>query len=191
VAALAIIFFTGDVEVGSATIEQEYEGDIGQGAEDAKVVLVEYADFECAACAEYAQLLAPIRAEYQDRVRFVFRFFPLPNHRYGMISAQASFAALLQGKFWEMHDLLYANQQAWVPSEDPMPFLEAYATELGLNLDKFRADLEAESTKEFITSQHAEGEEAGVTHTPWFFINGKTIETRTADGFREAIEAEL
>ncbi len=189
--ALAVFLFTGNPATEAATVDQEYEADISSGPPDADVVLVEYADFQCGACAGYAELLKPLRNEYQDQVLFVFRFFPLENHEWAMISSQVAHAAFLQGKFWEMHDLLYENQQEWTESSDPRPYFDAYATLLGLDLDKFHEDADAQSTLDFINSQAIEGSEGGVNHTPWFFLNGTTIQPRDADGFRELIEAQL
>jgi protein-disulfide isomerase len=189
--ALAVLFLTGSPDVQAATVSQDYAGDISYGNPDAKVVLLEYADFECGACASYAKLLAPLREEYKDRVLFVFRNFPLQNHPYSTISAQVAYAAHLQGKFWEMHDLLYENQQEWVETSDPRPFFDNYASTLGLDMEKFHADADAQSTLDFINRQAREGSDGGVNHTPWFFLNGESIQPRTAEGFRELIEAQL
>lgn len=170
--ALALVLFTGGPAAEGGAVSQDYSRDITFGPADARVALVEYADFECGACAEFAPILADLRAEYGDRVLFVFRFFPLANHRYGTISAQVAYAAYLQGKFWEMHDLLYAKQREWADSDDPYPFFDRYAGELGLDMDAFRRDAEAQSTKDFITAQYVQGTAEGVTHTPWFALNG-------------------
>jgi len=189
--AAAVFLLTGTAPVQSANISQDYSADITHGPKDAKVVLVEYADFQCGACAGYAQMLAPLREEYKDKVLFVFRFFPLAGHQWAMASSQVGYAAHLQGKFWEMHDLLYSNQADWSQTSDPAPQFDAYATLLGLDLDRFHADANAQSTVDFINNQAAEGTAAGINHTPWFFLNGETIQPRDAQGFRDLIEEQL
>ena len=178
VGALAVSFQTGSPDVQAATVGQDYSADLTYGPPDAKVVLVEYADFQCEACAEYARLLAPLRSEYKDKVLFVFRNFPLKNHPYSSISAHVAYAASLQGKFWEMYDLLYERQGEWSGSDDPRPYFDAYAAELGLDMEKFHADADAQSTADFVSRQAAEGSEGGVTHTPWFFLNGRPYSRR-------------
>ncbi|MHB1345076.1 MAG: DsbA family protein [Thermoleophilia bacterium] len=170
--ALALVFFTGAPSTETGTVSQEYGDDITFGPEGARVALVEYADFECEACAEFSPILASLRAEYGDEVLFVFRFFPLERHRYGTVSAQVAYAAHLQGKFWEMHDLLYEKQREWADSTDPYPYFDAYAEQLGLDLETFHRDAEAQATKDFITAQFVQGTAEGVGHTPWFALNG-------------------
>ncbi len=170
---------------------QEYATDITYGPKEARVVLVEYADFQCEACARFSPILASLRAEYGDQVLFVFRFFPLSYHRYGMVSAQVAYAAFLQGKFWEMHDLLYENQKEWSDSADPLPFFDAYANRLGLDISRFRDDLNAQSTKDLITAQKAEGSKAGITHTPSFALNGSVFVPNDIGDFKTLIDAAL
>ncbi len=152
------------------------------------MVLIEYSDFECRFCAGYSGILAPLREKYAGQVLFVFRFFPLENHPNGMASAQAAYAAYLQGKFWEMHDLLFQNQEDWSGASDPTLYFEAYASVLGLDLDEFRADYAAESTRAFITSQKDEGKSAGVEHTPWFVINDFVVAPRSVQEFETLFE---
>ena len=150
--ALAIVFFTGGPSTATATaaLPQVTATDITYGPEGAPVVVMEYSDFQCEACARFAPMLAALRAKYGDRVQFVSRFFPLINHPYGMLSAQAAYAASLQGKFWEMQDLLYERQAEWSDAPDAYPYFEAYAKSLGLDMGRFRRDVNAQSTKDFI-----------------------------------------
>ena len=189
--AFAIVFFTGAPSAETATLPQVTASDISYGPEGAPVVVMEYADFQCEACARFAPMLAALRAKYGDKVRFVFRFFPLANHPYGMLSAQVAYAASLQGKFWEMHDLLYERQKEWSESADPSPYFEAYAKSLALDMTQFREDLNARSTKDLITSQMAEGSDAGVNHTPWFTVNDTVLVPNEIGDFEALIEAGL
>ena len=189
--ALAIVFFTGAPSLEASAAPPATAADISYGPEGAKVVVVEYSDFQCEACARFAPMLAALRENYGDRVRFVSRFFPLVNHPYGMLSAQAAYAASLQGKFWEMQDLLYGRQSEWTDAPDALPYFEAYAKGLGLKVSRFRRDLNAPATKAFITRQMAEGADAGVTHTPWFVVNDKVLVPNRIGDFEALIDAGL
>jgi protein-disulfide isomerase len=135
-----------------------------------RVEVIVFSDFQCPFCAQFA---APIRELQTKGIEGVsttvqFREFPLSIHPDAQLAAQAALAAKEQGKFWEMHDLLFANQSA-VKRED----LLRYAKKLGLNLDRFRKDLDSERLKLTIEADKAEGERRGVTGTPTFFINGR------------------
>jgi protein-disulfide isomerase len=187
-AALALSLATGAPAKVASRAQQPAASDITFGPRDAPVALIEYSDFECRYCAGYSQILGSLREKYADQVLFVFRFFPLENHPYGMVSAQAAYAAYLQGRFWEMHDLLFQNQEDWASSSDPTSYFEAYASVLGLDLAQFRADYQAESTRAFIAAQKAEGESAGVDHTPWFIINDLVVVPRSLQEFEDLIQ---
>jgi len=189
--ALAIVFFTGAPSTAPATLPEVNATDITYGPDGARVVVMEYADFECESCARFAPMLAALRAKYGDRVQFVSRFFPLANHPHGMLSAQAAYAAFLQGKFWEMQDLLYERQAEWSAAADAYPYFATYAKGLGLNMSRFRKDLHAQSTKDLITRQMAEGADAGVNHTPWFAVNGTTLVPNDIGDFEALIDAGL
>jgi protein-disulfide isomerase len=187
--ALALFVFTGSPPADTATVPLEYATDITSGPADARVVVVEYADFQCEACAHYAPMLASLRTDYKDTVRFVFRFFPLNYHAFGMVSAQAAYAASLQGKFWQMHDLLYENQQEWSESADPVPHFEAYANSLGLDVATFRQDMNAQGTRDLIASVKSQGSQDGVHRTPFFAINGTAIVPSSLSDFKSRIDA--
>ena len=186
--ALGLYFLTGDASGAVSRAPQPGPADIALGPADAPVVLIEYSDFQCAYCAGYSGLLKPLRAQYGDRVRFVFRFFPLANHPFATISAQAAYAASLQGKFWEMHDLLFENQQLWAESADPRPYFDAFAEYLRLDIEKFKRDIEAPETISFIEKQKSDGEAAGINHTPWFIANDRVIIPRSAEDFQQILE---
>jgi len=191
--ALALVLVTGSpsTEAAAATLPPVNATDITYGPEGAPVSVVEYADFECESCARFAPMLASLRAKYGDQVRFVFRFFPLAYHPHGMLSAQVAYAASLQGKFWEMHDLPYERQKEWAGATDAYPYFEGYANDLGLDMSRFRRDVNALSTKDFITRPMAEGEDSGVNHTPWFVVNGTTLVLNDIGDFEALIDAGL
>jgi protein-disulfide isomerase len=140
------------------------------GPDDAKVTIVEFSDFECPFCSRAADITHKVKEKYGDKVRFVFRQFPLSFHKNAHVAAEASLAAHAQGKFWEFHDKLFANQQKLDRAS-----LEGFAKELGLNLPSFKKALDS---KEFAATVDAEmklGEEVAVQGTPSMFLNGARI----------------
>ncbi|MCB9785293.1 MAG: DsbA family protein [Deltaproteobacteria bacterium] len=141
------------------------------GPADAKVTIVEYSDFQCPYCSKAAETAHKIKEKYGDKVRFVFRQFPLSFHQNAMPAAQAALAAAEQGKFWEMHDKMFANQNA-LGRED----LEKYAQEIGLDMSKFKAALDNSTFKEKVDSDQKLGESVGVQGTPSMFIGAERIE---------------
>ena len=190
-AGVALYLFTGAASSEPSLAQAPSRTDITFGTASPELVVIEYSDFQCEFCAQYAPTLTQLREEYGDRVQFVFRFFPLNKHPYALIAAQAAYAAHLQGKFWEMHDLLFAEQQEWSNVADPRSMFEGYATQLGLDVARFRTDMDAAATGEFIRAELAEGSLAGVTHTPWFVIDDTAVTPRTIAQFRKLIEAGL
>lgn len=176
-----------------ATVPQINSKDITIGARNARVSLVEYADFQCPACGLYHPVVKKLLSDYNGKIFFVYRFFPLPMHQNGMISAQAAYAAYLQGKFWRMHDMLFEHQNDWATSTDPQSVFTGYAKQLGLDTTKFQSDMLANSTKKFIQQQEDTGANAGVNSTPTFFLNGKQILDNPPgyDAFKKLIDQEL
>jgi protein-disulfide isomerase len=192
IAALVVLyFFTGAAASEPSRAAAAGTDDIAYGPADAALTVIEYSDFECPFCAEYAKIIGQLREKYGDQVRFVYRFYPLSNHKYATISAKAAYAAHLQGKFWEMHDLLFANQEEWVSSDDPRPYFDSYAESLGLDLDQFHADADAQSTSDFIKRQAAEGKKAGVKHTPWLIVGDEVVLPRSFEEFDQIIQDKL
>ncbi len=164
-----------------------------QGPSDAKVTLVEYADFECPACAAYHPVLKEVKEAFKNELRFVYRHFPLPMHRNAVAASLAAEAAGKQGKFWEMSDLLYAKQKEWdkKTSEDRGMF-EKYATELGLNLEQFKTDMQNDELRKKIEAQRSSGDDLNVRGTPSFFLNGESITNPSnAEAFKNLIRAKL
>lgn len=190
-ALVVLYFFTGAAVSEPSRTPPPAADDISYGPADAPLTVIEYSDFECPFCAEYATILASLRDKYGDRVRFIFRNYPLSNHEYATIAAKAAYAASLQGKFWEMHDLLFENQKEWTEADDPRPYFDSYAESLELDLDQFHADADAQSTSDLIKRQAAEGKAGGVTHTPWFVVNGKAVLPRSLEEFDKLIQEAL
>ncbi len=139
------------------------------GAADAPLTLVEYADYQCPYCAQAVPIVEALRSEFGDRLRFVYRNLPLRNiHPHAQHAAQAAEAAALQGRFWEMHDLLFANQ---VDLTDAAIF--RYADSLELDSARFATDVESEGVLERIQADLQGAVDSGVGGTPTFFINGR------------------
>lgn len=159
-----------------------------------KVVLVEFSDFQCPFCAQVEPTIQNLRQTYGENLTFVYRYFPLRNHPAGELAALAAAAADQQGKFWEMHDLLFAKQSDWGDLEQPLApdlvrqkFIE-YATELQLDVDKFTQDLDNKTGQTQVSTGRADGNAINISGTPTFFVNG--YETDNGD-LEAAIQAEL
>ena len=157
---------------------------------DAKgpVTIVEFSDFQCPFCARAAPLIDDVLKKYPKGVRFVYKQFPLPMHPVARPAAHWSMAAQEQGKFWEMHDVLVKNQPTLDPSK-----AEQYAKEAGLDVKRFKRDLEkngAEYDKR-IDAEMRLGNEVDVRGTPTLFIGGKKVRVRTLEGMSAMIDADL
>ncbi len=146
-------------------------GAASYGPDDAKVVVVEYSDFECPYCGRAATALNTLKEKYGDKVRFVFRQFPLSFHKNAMPAAEASLEALSQGKFWELHDLLFQNQRALT-----RPELEGYAAKVGMDVGKLKAALDAGTHRATVEADMALGKEVGVQGTPSLFVGGERVQ---------------
>jgi len=166
--------------------------DFVRGDPNAKVTLIEYGDFQCPACGAYYPLIKKLESDYARDLKVVYRFFPLTNiHKNAMVAAQAAYAAGLQNKFWEMHDMLFENQNSWADTDAKDTFI-GYAKTLKLDLTKFKTDLDADLTKQFINSQSDKAISIGVNSTPTFFVNGVHIQNPAGyDTFRKIIQDEL
>ncbi len=143
------------------------------GVKDSKVTLVEFGDYQCPACGAAEPIISRIVSEYKDKIRFVFRNFPLPSHRNAKVAARAAEAAGDQGKYWEMSEKLYQNQNEWSDKTDPRTIFIGYAESLGLKVEQFRADLDSDKYNDKIERDYNDGIDLGVSSTPTFFFNGE------------------
>lgn len=167
------------------------DSDWVKGNKNASVVLVEYSDLQCPACAAYAPLVNRLTEEFGDSIAFVYRHFPLPQHKQAELAAIAAEAAGKQGKFWEMLDLMFINQTEWADKSDAREKFLAYAQSLDLEMGQFEADLDSPELKKKVEDQYLSGV-AAVTYTPTFFLNGEKISNpRSYDEFRELILQKL
>jgi len=167
------------------------DSDWVKGNRNADVVLVEYSDLQCPACAAYAPLVNRIVEEFGDRIAFVYRHFPLPNHKQAELAAQAAEAAGRQEKFWEMLDLIFVNQTDWAGQINAREKFISYAQLLSLNVNRFETDLDSAELKEEIKEDYSSGI-AIVSYTPTFFLNGRKIQNPQGyEDFRSLILQEL
>jgi protein-disulfide isomerase len=160
------------------------------GSKTAPVTMIEYGDFQCPACVAYYPLTKRLITEASSTVRLVFRHFPLPQHLNAPITAYATEAAALQGKFWEMYDLVYSHQSDWEKLPDAHTILISYAEQIGLDMIKFRADLDSDAVKKSVIDDRDEGIKIGINATPTFFVNGKAIANpQSYEAFKTLVEA--
>jgi protein-disulfide isomerase len=163
-------------QAGSKPVE-DIAGSMRYKKGEGSVTLVEFSDFQCPACLSVQEPLKQILAKYEGKVQFIYRHFPLSSiHKNAQMAAQASEAAYQQGKFWEMHDLLFAKQAEWASLENPKESFGAYATLLGLDLPKFLSDMESQATKDAVNTDILATARYRLTGTPTFFINGTKVE---------------
>lgn len=149
-----------------------------EGQNKKNITLVEWGDFECPVCGEYYQPLKVGLAKYLPDIHFQFRNLPLTSlHPNAFAAARAAQAAALQGKFWQMHDKLYENQNAWAGSPDPLSMFSTYAKQAGLNVAQFKTDYASSKVNDVINADLSAFDKTGQQHaTPTFFLNGKYID---------------
>jgi len=158
-----------------------------KGPATAPVSLVEFSDFECPYCAQAAPLAKQLAAAYPTQIRFAFKHYPLPMHKESPLAHEAALAAGAQGKFWEMHDALFAGQDKLTRDD-----LIARAKQLGLDVSKFTKDLDSHRFKSLVDADRQEGNRLGVDGTPFFFINGHAISGAVGlPEFKQIIDAAL
>ena len=141
-----------------------------KGPANATVTIVEFSEFQCPFCARVNPAFAQVMETYGDKVRIVFRQFPLDFHQHAQKAAEASLCAADQGKFWELHDAMFANQNALAVEQ-----IKAKAVELGLDAAKFNACVDSGEKAPVVAQDKRDGEAAGVTGTPGMFINGRFV----------------
>lgn len=169
----------------SNEIEIDIAGAPSRGSQMAQVTIVEFSDFECPFCGRAHPILQQVLREFEGRVRVVFMHYPLSNHPHAMPAARAAVAAGNQDQFWEMHDLLFEHQQ-----QLEQEHLERYAEQLGLDMDRFRADLEDSETQDRVEATKELGRQLGVEGTPSFFINGRRF-TEPPQALADYVREEL
>jgi protein-disulfide isomerase len=158
-----------------------------KGPKKAPITIVEFSDYQCPFCIKAEKTVADLLAAYPDKIRLVYRDFPLPIHSLAPKAAEASQCADDQGKYWEMHDKLFA-----VDGKLEVDNLKRYARDVGLDGDKFDKCLDSGDKAKVVAEHHKAGEDVGVSGTPAFFINGRLISgAQPLDEFKKLVDAEL
>jgi protein-disulfide isomerase len=163
-----------------------------QGNPNSKVVVTEFGDYQCPVCGNWHPYIKnTLLPKYKDSIFFVFKNFPLypTPHPNALIAAQAVEAAALQGKFWEMHDKLYENQNQWSAqsANDATNTFNNYASQIGLNVDKFKNDFNSNQVKSLIQKDSDLAGKLGLQGTPTFLVNGQVVEIKS--GFTDLQDA--
>lgn len=146
-------------------------------SENPELTVIVYSDFQCPYCAKFGPIAEELQAKHPDAVRIVYRYFPLPSHPNAMLGAQAAEAAGMQGKFWQMHDAMFAAQQTWsgMTSEQFATWLESQAEKLGLNKVRFTQDMNSEAVINKIKTAQQHAMDIGLPGTPFILINGEVF----------------
>lgn len=188
---LGVFYFFGQGgDETTANLETPHEitaEDHIKGAEDGTVTLVEYGDFQCPACGNAYPLVKQLTEDYPEKLQVVYRHFPLPSHAHAYDAARASEAAAEQGKFWEMHDVLFEKQEEWSQDPNARSVFEDYAQELQLDIDQYKNDFDNASGR--VDRDKNIGSQLGVASTPTFYLDGEQLQNpRTYEEFAQIIE---
>jgi formate-nitrite transporter family protein len=163
-----------------------------RGPANAPVTLEIYGDFQCPSCAVVSKGIDELEEQHAGQMRVIFHQFPLSMHKHAMQAALAAEAAGIQGKFWQMHDILYENQPAWGEATTVNFLFDSYAEKIGLDVARYRADRQALDLRMRVREAVAAGDSRGIKSTPTVFINGKQLRLGfTKDELEKAIDAVL
>ena len=163
------------------------------GPANAPVKIEEFGDFECPPCGMFHPILKQMHEEFGDKVHITFREFPLANHDHAIPAASAAEAAGMQGKFWEMHALIFENQNQWKTQPDARPNFEGYAKQIGLDVERYKRDVNSDRVEQRIFLDGKRARSMGVNSTPTVFLNGREVpfQSLREDLFRALIDNEL
>jgi protein-disulfide isomerase len=189
---------TKQLPIQSALRTDSSSGELPPGAEpphirgsaNARVKIEEFGDFQCPSCAALRMALNEVEQKYHGKVCVIFRHFPLANHKHAQVAARAAEAAGLEDRFWEMHDFLYGSQIIWTRTADPRELFDQFAKSIGLDVERFKIDVESEQVKARITADQQRAASLGVNRTPAIFINGARLPDSSLNqkALEEAVE---
>lgn len=164
-----------------------------KGNKQSNITLIEYSDFQCPACGGYYPILKQLSQDFGDDINFVYRHFPLKQlHPNAELAARAAEAAGLQNKFWEMHDMIFENQEIWSNKRNVKEIFISYATTLSLDTEQFKNDLDSKDTKERVNDDYQSGTKLSIRSVPAFFLEGKKLTNpRTYEEFKNLIEGAI
>jgi protein-disulfide isomerase len=208
VVAIVVIIFVGIFAISNhkSSTTSKGAGDVthhieGQGEDH--VTLTEFGDYQCPYCGEYFPTVKSIATEYSKEITFQFVNFPLVSiHQNAFAGARAAEAAGLEGKFWQMHDLLYEENEAyydadetgasWVSASNPLSYFDKFAKALGLNVTTFNTDYNSNKVNDLVTNDMAKGNKLGIDATPTFYLDGKQVQpANTVAAFQNLINAAI
>jgi protein-disulfide isomerase len=184
--ATAALYYGG---VFGNSNDQSSSSDIERTARN--VHILKYSDYSCPACKLYTAAQEQLKAEFGDLVEIEYRYFPLESFPHSMLAAQSVEAAKMQGKFQEMHDLVFEYQAEWSPRQaDAMGYFTRFAEQIGLNMDQFTSDINSDQVRNVIINQRQEGIRRTVNATPTYFIDGHKIRQlpQSYDQFKAIVE---
>lgn len=163
-----------------------------KGNAESSVTLTEYSDFQCPACGQFFSIVDELMKERGEHIRFEYKHFPLTSiHPFAVPAAKAAEAAGQQGKFFEMHDKLFENQQVWSAGANPQTYFSSYAEEIGLDMALFKTHMKASVINDKIADEFKEARELGLTGTPSFFLNGERMQFSTYQDFMDQITSAI
>ena len=186
---VALIVISGNSQIDVSKIDinaiqtaSKQNGNIADhvyGNPESKVTLINYGDFQCPGCGNIHPMIKKVVEAYKDKIRFVFRNVTLSYHANAKAASATAEAAGLQGKYWEMFNKIYESQSDWseLSSSSRTPFFEGYANDLGLDIAKFKVDISSNAVLSKINYDIELGKKAGVSSTPTFILDGKTLES--------------
>lgn len=179
------------LKISKETSEQGAESAHALGPADAAVTLEEFGDFQCPPCGRLSEPINELQKKYN--IRLVYRNFPLPVHEHAKEAAYASEAAGRQGRFWQMHDLLYREQAVWSKSPDARTLFNAYAGMLQLDINQFKQDMDSSEVQRQVDADKQRGAQIGVINTPTLFINNQAVpaDKLNPESLGAAIEAAM
>lgn len=165
---------------------------IAQDAEEGtepKVTIIKYSDYQCPACKYFVPIEEKLVEEYGSDIEIITKHFPLTMHQHAQIASRAVEAARQQGKYHEMHDMIFAGQEQWARGNAEGTFI-GYAKDIGLDMKKFRSDINSGEIQRIVMEEKKEGVDLNVTSTPTFIINGEKLEQnpRTYEAFKQIVE---
>jgi len=192
IALLIIFLFVGGAALfyglaGSDSVEE------GDNRTPQQVTILEYFDYSCPACRDYSTLVKQLKKDYGDMIDVQYRHFPLSGFQHSRMAAHSVEAAREQGKFQEMHDIVFENQQEWSRSNEAVELIEGYAEQLGLDMEQFRADRDSEEIAERVEKDRQEGIRRTVNSTPTFFINGRKLQQnpQSYEQYKSIVELQM
>ena len=176
----------------AARVSAPEDGSPAIGPKDAKIILVEFSDFQCPYCSRASETVSALMNNYKGKIRVVFKHLPLPMHGHAVSAAKASMAANAQGKFWEYHDKLMRGQREWAGLPNPNGMFVQYAKDLSMDAGRFERDMANPDFQKRVDDDIALAKRLAINSTPTFFVNGARVAgARDAAYFDKVIAAVL